>query len=101
MEGAGVRLVRSIATSELDHVDPAGQCCGPFWASLPAALHQGWIDRTRAEFREFEWLRTAAAIAGLIIATILIGSWVLHGPGVNWHLTQIRYWRMHKDFKNR
>ena len=51
MEGAGVRLVRSIATSELDHVDPAGQCCGPFWASLPAALHQGWIDRTRAEFR--------------------------------------------------
>jgi thiol:disulfide interchange protein DsbD len=49
--------------------------------ALPAALHLGWIDRTRAEFRGFEWLRTGTAIAGLIIATALIGSWVMRGPG--------------------
>jgi thiol:disulfide interchange protein DsbD len=50
--------------------------------ALAAALHLGWIDRTRAEFRGFEWLRTGAGIAGLIIATALIGSWMMRGPGV-------------------
>jgi thiol:disulfide interchange protein DsbD len=50
--------------------------------ALAAALHLGWIDRTRAEFRGFEWLRTGAGIAGLIIATAFIGSWMMRGPGV-------------------
>jgi thiol:disulfide interchange protein DsbD len=50
--------------------------------ALAAALHLGWIDRSRAEFRGFEWLRTGAAIAGLIIATALIGSWIMRGQGV-------------------
>ena len=52
--------------------------------ALAAALHLGWIDRSRAEFRGFEWLRTAAAIVGLIIATVLISSWLMRGPGVAW-----------------
>jgi thiol:disulfide interchange protein DsbD len=50
--------------------------------ALAAALHLGWIDKSQAEFRGFEWLKTGAAIAGLIIATLLIGSWVMRGPGV-------------------
>jgi len=53
--------------------------------ALAAALHLGWIDRSRAEFRGFEWLRTGTAIAGLIFATVLIGSWMMRGPGVTWH----------------
>ena len=53
--------------------------------ALAAALHLGWIDRTQAEFRGFEWLKTGAGIAGLIIATVLIGSWMMRGPGVTWH----------------
>jgi thiol:disulfide interchange protein DsbD len=52
--------------------------------ALAAALHLGWIDRSRAEFRGFEWLRTATFIVGLIIATVLIGSWLMRGPGVAW-----------------
>ncbi len=52
--------------------------------ALAAALHLGWMDRSRAQFRGFEWIKTAAAVAGLIIATVLIGSWVLRGPGVAW-----------------
>jgi thiol:disulfide interchange protein DsbD len=52
--------------------------------ALAAAFHLGWIDRSRAEFRGFEWLRTAAAIVGLSIATFLIGSWLMRGPGVIW-----------------
>ncbi len=52
--------------------------------ALAAALHLGWIDRSRAEFRGFDWLRIAAAIVGLIIATVLIGSWLMRGPGLAW-----------------
>ena len=52
--------------------------------ALAATFHLGWIDSSRAGFRGFEWLRTAAAIVGLIIATVLIGSWVMRGPGVSW-----------------
>jgi thiol:disulfide interchange protein DsbD len=52
--------------------------------ALAAALHLGWIDRSRAEFRGFEWLRTAVAIGSLIIAAVLIGSWLMRGPGVAW-----------------
>jgi thiol:disulfide interchange protein DsbD len=52
--------------------------------ALAAALHLGWIDQSRAEFRGFEWFRTIASIVGLIIATVLIGSWVMRGPGVTW-----------------
>ncbi len=52
--------------------------------ALAAALHLGWIDRTKAEFRAFEWLKIGAGIAGLIMATVLIGSFVLRGPGVTW-----------------
>jgi thiol:disulfide interchange protein DsbD len=53
--------------------------------ALAAALHLGWLERTRAGFRGFEWLRIAAAIVGLIIATVLIGSWLMRGPGVTWN----------------
>ena len=52
--------------------------------AMAAALHLGWIDRTRAGFRAFEWLRVAAATLGLVAATILVGSWMLRGPGVAW-----------------
>ena len=52
--------------------------------ALAAALHLGWFCRTRADFRGFEWLRTGAGIAGLIIATVVIGTWIMRGPGVNW-----------------
>jgi thiol:disulfide interchange protein DsbD len=52
--------------------------------ALSSALHLGWIDRSRASFRAFEWLKTGAALAGLLIATFLVGSWVMKGPGVTW-----------------
>jgi len=52
--------------------------------ALTAGLHLGWIDRTRAGFRLFLWGKTIAGIAGLLIATFLISSWVMLGPGVTW-----------------
>jgi len=52
--------------------------------ALAAAIHLGWLDRTTAGFRSFQWLKTVAALAGVILATFLAGSWALRGPGVAW-----------------
>jgi len=52
--------------------------------ALAAAVHLGWLDRTTATFRSFQWLKTIAALAGVIVATFLVGSWALRGPGVMW-----------------
>lgn len=52
--------------------------------ALAAAVYLGWIDRTTAAFRSFQWLKTAAALVGVVIATFLLGSWALSGPGVSW-----------------
>jgi len=52
--------------------------------ALAAALHLGWLDRTTAAFRGFSWLKTAVALAGVVLATFLVGSWAFRGPGVTW-----------------
>ena len=52
--------------------------------ALAAALHLGWLDRTTAAFRGFQGLKTAAALVGVVTATVLVGSWALRGPGVTW-----------------
>jgi len=52
--------------------------------ALAAAIHLGWLDRTTAAFRGFPRVKTAAALAGVVIATLLIGTWAFKGPGVNW-----------------
>ncbi len=52
--------------------------------ALAAGLHLGWIDRSKASFRAFEWIRTGVGIISIVITTILIGSWVMQGPGVTW-----------------
>jgi thiol:disulfide interchange protein DsbD len=52
--------------------------------ALAAAIHLNWLDRTAATFGAFLWLKTAVALAGVIIATFLVGSWIFRGPGVTW-----------------
>ena len=52
--------------------------------ALAAAIHLGWLDRSTATFRSFAWLKTAVALEGVIIATFLVGSWAMRGPGVTW-----------------
>jgi len=49
-----------------------------------AGLHLGWLDKTKATFKAFTWFKAVAGLAGIVIATFLIGSWVLRGPGVAW-----------------
>jgi thiol:disulfide interchange protein DsbD len=52
--------------------------------ALAAGLHLGWIDKKSPMFGPFLWLKTGAAIAGMVAATLLIGSWIVRGPGVEW-----------------
>ena len=52
--------------------------------ALAAGLHLGWIDRTAAGFRAFGWLKTGAGLIGVVMATYLIGSLIILGPGVKW-----------------
>jgi thiol:disulfide interchange protein DsbD len=54
--------------------------------ALAAGLHLGWLDRNAAPFRAFGWLKTGAGLAGIVLATFLLTSWVLKGPGVVWKL---------------
>ncbi|MDP3182730.1 MAG: cytochrome c biogenesis protein CcdA [Desulfobaccales bacterium] len=53
-------------------------------AALGAGVHLGWLDRTTAHFRAFSWIKTAAGVVGLIVATTLVGSFIMRGPGVAW-----------------
>ena len=49
---------------------------------LAAGLHLGWIDRTKASFRAFEWIKTGSGVMAMVITTLLIGIWAMQGPGV-------------------
>jgi len=53
-------------------------------AALAAGLHLGWIEGTGPGSRGFEWLRAAAGIGGLVMAAVLLGTWLSSGPGVAW-----------------
>lgn len=52
--------------------------------ALSAGLHLGWLDRTRASFRAFDWLKSGAAIMGPAVAAYMMGSLIIQGPGVQW-----------------
>ena len=53
--------------------------------ALGAGLHLGWLDKSRASFRAFAWMKGGAGIAGLVIATFILGSWMIRGPGMAWN----------------
>ncbi len=52
--------------------------------ALAAGLHLGWIDKTTANFKSFEWIKAGAGTTALVISTILIGTWLVQGEGVTW-----------------
>jgi thiol:disulfide interchange protein DsbD len=51
---------------------------------LMAGVHLGWLDRTKAGFRAFSWAKRGIGLAALVLASFLIGSFILSGPGVAW-----------------
>lgn len=62
-----------------------------FWATLllaaaaaAAGLHLGWLDKNQAGFSAFRWLRLGVGVGCVVLATFLVTSWVMKGPGVAW-----------------
>lgn len=52
--------------------------------ALAAGVHLGWVDRNQANFRAYSWLKTGVGVACLVLATFLVTSWAIQGPGVTW-----------------
>ena len=75
--GMAVYFIRSLLAPTAGFLLPAT-------VVLAAGLHLGWIDRTAAGFRAFGWLKAVTGIAGVVLATYFIGSFVIQGPGVKW-----------------
>jgi thiol:disulfide interchange protein DsbD len=53
--------------------------------ALAAGLHLGWMSKVQAQSSKFKWIRAFTGTTGLVLATLLIGGWMLRGPGVTWH----------------
>ena len=61
------------------------------WAALliaavavGAGLHLGWIDKSRAGFRFFGWLKGGVGVACMVLAASIISSWAMKAPGFEW-----------------
>lgn len=52
--------------------------------ALAAGLHLGWIDQNRANFRAFPWMKAGTGTACLVLATFILTTWAMRGPGVTW-----------------
>jgi thioredoxin:protein disulfide reductase len=52
--------------------------------ALSGGLHLGWLDKNQANFRAFPWLKGGVGVICLVLATFLVTSWAMQGPGVSW-----------------
>ena len=57
----------------------------PIAVAVAAGLHLGWLDSNKAKSRAFPWLKTFVGIVCLVAATVWAMTWVMRGPGVQWH----------------
>jgi len=51
--------------------------------ALFAGLHLGWIDKTKAAFKAFEWIKVTAAMSAFVFMTLLLGTFINQGSGAN------------------
>ncbi|MCP4022431.1 MAG: thioredoxin fold domain-containing protein [Desulfobacteraceae bacterium] len=56
--------------------------------ALFAGIHLGWIDKTKAGFKVFGWIKMTIALAALAFMTLTIGTFVTRGPGAAFHSYQ-------------
>ena len=57
----------------------------PIAVAVAAGLHLGWLDNNEVKSRTFSWLKSFVGIVCLVAATIWAMTWVMRGPGVQWH----------------
>ncbi len=53
--------------------------------ALAAGVHLGLLDKTRAAFSAFVWMKRGVLILGVLVSCLLVGEWAVRGPGVSWH----------------
>lgn len=52
--------------------------------AISGGIHLAWIDKSKASFSSFKWLKRGVGLAGIFLALFIVGSWLLRGPGVAW-----------------
>jgi thiol:disulfide interchange protein DsbD len=57
----------------------------PIAVAVAAGLHLGWLDNNEAKSRTFPWLKAFVGMVCLVAATIWAMTWIMRGPGVQWH----------------
>jgi thiol:disulfide interchange protein DsbD len=53
--------------------------------AFSAGLHLGWIDKTKAAFKAFEWVKMTTAMAAIVFSIILVSTFVTKGSGADFH----------------
>ena len=77
--GMAVYFIRPMLAKALGNFVPA-------IVALAAGLHLGWIDKTRAGFRAFDWIKTTVGVTAMVFATMLTWNWFTQEPGVTWKM---------------
>jgi thiol:disulfide interchange protein DsbD len=57
----------------------------PIAVAVAAGLHLGWVDKNKSKSKAFPWLKTIVGTGCLVAATIWAMTWIMQGPGVQWH----------------
>lgn len=52
--------------------------------AVSAGIHLGWMDKTRAGFKAFGFIKSGVGILALVVGVYLTGAWAFKGPGVDW-----------------
>lgn len=50
--------------------------------AFSAGIHLGWIDRTKATFKAFGWIRITASVSALVLAIMIAGTFITQGAGL-------------------
>ena len=53
--------------------------------AVVAGIYLGWLDKTRAAFRAFPWIKVIVGTICLVGGTVMIGNQAFKGPSVKWH----------------
>lgn len=48
-----------------------------------AGVHLGWIDKTSAAFRSFDWIKLSVSILSIAFGIFCFGTYMVKGPGAN------------------
>ncbi|MCG8635588.1 MAG: thioredoxin family protein [Desulfobacterales bacterium] len=57
--------------------------------ALSAGIHLGWVDKTKATFKAFGWIKMTAAMAALVFMTLTLGTFFTRGAGAGFRSHEV------------